>query len=132
MVNDKIKAKEWFEKARHDLEAVDDILKGSGHTDVAGVLLQQSIEKYLKGYLISKGWKLVKTHDLKQLLDEAVKHNSAFGKYYDLLDMLTEYYFEEKYPLGETEISLDEVKDNLKEAKNLINAIKQDFKKKQK
>lgn len=130
MVNDKMKAKEWFEKARHDLEAVDDILKGSGHADVAGVLLQQSIEKYLKGYLISKGWKLVKTHDLKQLLDEVVKHNSAFGKYYDLLDMLTEYYFEEKYPLGETEISLDEVKDNLKEAKKLINAIKQDFKKK--
>ncbi len=130
MVNDKMKAKEWFEKASHDLEAVDDILKGSGHADVAGVLLQQSIEKYLKGYLISKGWKLVKTHDLKQLLDEVVKHNSAFGKYYDLLDMLTEYYFEEKYPLGETEISLDEVKDNLKEAKKLINAIKKDFKEK--
>lgn len=130
MVNDKMKAKEWFEKARHDLEAVDDILKGSGHADVAGVLLQQSIEKYLKGYLISKGWKLVKTHDLKQLLDEVVKHNSAFGKYYDLLDMLTEYYFEEKYPLGEIEVSLGEVKDNLKEAKKLINVIKQDFKKK--
>ncbi|MFH1442256.1 MAG: HEPN domain-containing protein [Candidatus Omnitrophota bacterium] len=130
MVNDKMKAKEWFEKARHDLEAVDDILKGSGHADVAGVLLQQSIEKYLKGFLISKGWELVKTHDLKQLLDEIVKHNSVFGKYYDLLDMLTEYYFEEKYPLGETEVLLDEVKDNLKEAKKLISAIKQDFKKK--
>ncbi|OQZ00860.1 MAG: hypothetical protein B6D35_05100 [Candidatus Brocadia sp. UTAMX2] len=74
--NIRIRAREWFEKADHDFDAVNDILKGSGHPDVAGVLLQQGVEKYLKGYLISKGWKLVKTHDLKQLLDEdeAVKH----------------------------------------------------------
>lgn len=79
MESNKIKAKEWFKKAEHDFDAVQDILKGSGHPDVAGVLLQQSIEKYLKGYLISKGWKLVKTHDLKQLLDEAVKYNLEFN-----------------------------------------------------
>ena len=74
--NIRIRAREWFEKADHDFDAVNDILKGSGHPDVAGVLLQQGVEKYLKGYLISKGWKLVKTHDQKQLLDEdeAVKH----------------------------------------------------------
>ncbi|MBT9145153.1 HEPN domain-containing protein [candidate division NPL-UPA2 bacterium Unc8] len=127
MENNKIRAKEWFEKADHDFDAVNDILKGSGHPDVAGVLLQQGIEKYLKGYLISKGWKLVKTHDLKELLDEAVKHNPIFNNYYDLLDMITEYYFEEKYPFGETEISLEEIKENLKNVKGLINFIKKDF-----
>jgi HEPN domain-containing protein len=55
MENDRIRAREWFEKADHDFDAVNDILKGSGHSDVAGVLLQQGVEKYLKGYLISKG-----------------------------------------------------------------------------
>lgn len=64
MKNSEIKAFEWFRKADHDLDAVKDILKGSGHPDVAGVLLQQGTEKYLKGYLISNGWKLVKTHNL--------------------------------------------------------------------
>ena len=128
MGNNKIKAKEWFKKADHDLDAISDILKGSGHPDVAGVLLQQGIEKYLKGYLINKGWKLIKTHDLKQLLDEAVKYNSTFNNYYDLSDMVTEYYFEEKYPFGETEVSSEEIKENLKKAKKLINSIKKDFK----
>lgn len=127
MESNKIKAKEWFKKAEHDFDAVQDILKGSGHPDVAGVLLQQSIEKYLKGYLISKGWKLVKTHDLKQLLDEAVKYNLKFNNYYNLLDMITEYYFEGKYPFGETEVSLEEIEENLKKAKKLISLVKKDF-----
>ncbi len=123
----KIKALEWFKKAEHDLDAVNDILKGSGHPDVAGVLLQQSIEKFLKGYLIKKGWKLIKTHDLKLLLDEAVKYNHSFNDYYDLLDVITEYYFEEKYPLGETEVTVEEIQDNLKKVEMLINIIKKDF-----
>jgi HEPN domain-containing protein len=122
-------AKEWFKKADHDLDAIADILNGSGHPDVAGVLLQQAVEKYLKGYLISKGWKLVKTHDLKLLLDEAVKQNQAFNNYYDLLDIITEYYFEEKYPFGETEVTPEEIKENLKKAKKLIAFIKKELKK---
>ena len=127
MENNKIRAKEWLEKADHDFDAVNDILKGSGHPDVAGVLLQQGIEKYLKGYLISKGWKFVKTHDLKELLDEAVKYNPVFDNYYDLLDMITGYYFEEKYPFGGAEISLEEIKENLSNVKELVNFIKKDF-----
>lgn len=70
MDNARIKAKGWFKKAEHDLEALNDVLKGSGHPDVAGVLLQQCVEKYLKGYLISKGWKLVKTHDLSWVIGD--------------------------------------------------------------
>lgn len=126
MNNNKLRAKEWFKKAEHDLDALRDVLKGSAHPDVVGVLLQQCLEKYLKGYLIGKGWKLVKTHDLKQLLDEAVKHNPQFNDYYDLLDVLTEYYFEERYPLGESEVTIEEIKDNLKESEKLIKLIKKD------
>lgn len=128
MDNNKIRAQEWFKKASHDLDALQDVLKGSRHPDVAGVLLQQCVEKYLKGYLISKGWKLIKTHDLKQLLDEAVKHNRQFKKYYDLLDIVTGYYFEEKYPFGEVEVSIEEIKDNFKDTRKLIAIIKKDFK----
>ncbi|MFH0771301.1 MAG: HEPN domain-containing protein [Candidatus Omnitrophota bacterium] len=127
MDNNKTRAKEWIKKAGHDLDALQDVLKGSAHPDVAGVLLQQCVEKYLKGYLISKGWKLIKTHDLKQLLDEAVKHNKAFKNCYDLLDMITEYYFEERYPFGKTEVSIEEIKSNLKEAMKLIGLIEKDF-----
>jgi HEPN domain-containing protein len=121
--------KEWIKKAAHDLDGVTDIINGSGHPDVAGVLLQQAVEKYLKGYLIGKGWKLEKTHDLKKLLDKAVKYNPAFNEYYDLLDILTGYYFEEKYPIGETEVTLEDIKGNLKSARKLIAFIKKELKK---
>jgi hypothetical protein len=55
--------------------------------------------------LISKSWKLKEIHDLKLLLDEAVKYNPRFSQYYGILDILTSYYFEEKYPFGEMEVS---------------------------
>ena len=67
-----------FEKGNHDLETVKMIIDSSGYPDVEGVLLKQGIEKYLKGYLIFKWWKLVKTHDLKKLLDESVNYNEKF------------------------------------------------------
>lgn len=48
-----IKAGEWYEKADHDLSTVQIIIDNFGHPDVAAVLLQQSIEKYLKGFLLT-------------------------------------------------------------------------------
>ncbi len=130
MRNNKIKAKEWFKKAGHDFDTVGLIIKHAGQPDTGAVLLQQAIEKYLKGYLIGKGWKLIKIHNLKQLLDEAVKHDAQFEKFQDLAIRLTGYYFEEKYPFGEVEVSIEEIKDNFKDAKKLITIIKKGFKKK--
>lgn len=126
--SNKIKALEWYKKAGHDIEAVKILLEKDGPCDVAGVLLQQGIEKYLKGYLISKGWKLKKIHDLKVLLDEAIGYNPSFSRYYDLVDVLTQYYFEEKYPFGETEISLEDIEEGLEGIQGLIDFIKDGLK----
>ena len=38
---------------------------------LAAYCLQQTAEKLLKGWLIGQGWNLVKTHDLRRLLEEA-------------------------------------------------------------
>lgn len=124
MQNNKIKVKEWFKKAEHDLATVELIIKHKGEPDTGAVLLQQATEKYLKGYFIGKGWKLVKTHNLKQLLDEATKYDKQFEKFQDLAIRLTGYYFEEKYPLGETDVTLDEIRETLKNVKKLLNLIK--------
>jgi len=121
--NNKIKAGEWFEKAKHDMETVKLIIDSSGYPDTAAILLQQAAEKYLKGYLISKGWKLVKTHDLKQLLNEAVKYDERLEKYYDLLERLTRYYAEVKYPFSEVLVSLEEVKADYETVKELLKII---------
>jgi HEPN domain-containing protein len=118
--NNKVKANEWFEKAQHDLDSVKLIINASGHADTAAVLLQQSAEKYLRGYLINKGWRLVKTHDLKQLLDEAVKFDSKFNKFYDMVERLSQYYVELKYPFSKIEVSLNEVRVNYEKLQEMV------------
>jgi HEPN domain-containing protein len=42
-----------------------------GDADGAGFFLQQALEKYLKAFLLRRGWKLKKVHTLQSLLDEA-------------------------------------------------------------
>lgn len=108
--NNKIKAEEWFEKAKHDFESVKLILGSAGYADTAAVLLQQAVEKYLKGFLIKNGWKLVKTHNLRFLMDEAKVYDNNFEGFYDLADRLTQYYIDEKYPFIAAEITVEEAK----------------------
>jgi HEPN domain-containing protein len=124
MNENNIKAGEWFEKAKHDFEGAKLIIAGGGYTDTAVVLLQQAFEKCLKGFLISKGWRLIKTHNLKYLLDESVKHCVELEKYYDLAIKLTKYYIDEKYPPLTSDISLDEVKQYFEETQAAIELLK--------
>jgi HEPN domain-containing protein len=56
------------------------------------------MEKYLKGFLLARGWPLEKTHDLTVLLDEAVKHDAKFARFEDLAQTLSQRYVEERYP----------------------------------
>lgn len=121
--NNRIKAGEWYERAKHDLVSAELIIKAEGYADTALVLLQQAVEKYLKGYLISKGWKLVKTHNLKHLLDEAEKYNNQFERFGNLMDKITGYYIEIKYPFSRVVISLEEVKSDYRDAQEIIRII---------
>jgi HEPN domain-containing protein len=87
------------------------------------VFLQQTAEKYLKGYLIASGWKLVKTHDLKLLVDEAKKHDGNFERFYDLADRLTKHYIDEKYPPVAAELTVEEAKALCTQAEELIKLV---------
>jgi HEPN domain-containing protein len=48
-----------------------------GDAEGAGLFLQQALEKFLKAYLLGKGWRLKKVHTLQSLLDEAAVHNGG-------------------------------------------------------
>ena len=50
-------------------------------TDDAAFRLQQAIEKYLKGFLLARGWRLRRIHDLGVLLSEAVRHDPGLERY---------------------------------------------------
>lgn len=64
----------------------------------AGYFLQQSLEKYLKAFLLQKGWSLKKIHTLYTLLDDAVKYNPELEVFRGLCERVSGYYFTERYP----------------------------------
>ncbi|MBI2852241.1 MAG: HEPN domain-containing protein [Chloroflexi bacterium] len=116
--------REWFEKGSHDFTTARLGLKARAPSDTIAVLLQQATEKYLKGYLIAKGWRLKKTHDLRELLDRAVEFNPTFGKYAELARRLTALYVEHRYPSGPPSAELEgEIGSLAEQSQELIELI---------
>ena len=97
MQRESLLSRDWFEKAAKDMQRVE-ILLAADDIEGAGFHLQQAVEKYLKGYLLDKGWELRRTHDLEVLLNEAVVHDGRFEKYFDYCIMIREFYVQERYP----------------------------------
>ena len=116
--------KDWFAKGDNDLRAAAILLKASS-LEIASFHIQQAIEKYLKGYLLSKGWRLRRIHELDELLDEAVSYEPAFENFRSLCEIVTEYYIEERYPfLIPSELNSDEIDEALKKTEELLDFIK--------
>jgi HEPN domain-containing protein len=118
---------DWFEKAKKDLERVSRRLAENDLEDAA-VHLQQAIEKYLKGYLLSKGWKLKKIHDLSVLLTEAAKYNPKLAEFLEFCQEASSYYLKERYPLPAEYLSKEEIENALSKAEELIQELLRDIK----
>lgn len=116
--------KDWYKKAEEDLKGAEILLK-AGSLGIAGFLLQQATEKYLKGYLLSKGWELKRIHDLVGLLNEVVTYDKSFDMYRSACERITEYYTEERYPfLDVSELTREEIESGLNEVKGLRDKIR--------
>ena len=63
-----MKRNEWFTKADEDIRAAELLLAHDGPLGIVAFLIQQAVEKYLKGYLLSTGWSLEQIHDLETLI----------------------------------------------------------------
>ncbi|MEW6163026.1 MAG: HEPN domain-containing protein [Nitrospirota bacterium] len=113
---------DWIKKAKKDLERVQKRFEDSDLEDAA-FHLQQAIEKYLKSYLLSKGWKLKRIHDLEDLLDEAIKHNSGFERFRKTCQKVTGYYLIDRYPFVTKAPSLKEIQTALREGKKIARFI---------
>jgi HEPN domain-containing protein len=88
------------------------------------MFLQQSVEKYLKGWLLDRGWRLRKTHEVERLLDDAVTHDPSIQPFRQLCERLSGYYLLERYPMpspggpDEAQITAD-----LAEARQLVGIL---------
>lgn len=89
---------DWLLLAEERLTAADTLFQALGGTLSCIELLQESLERYLKGYLISKGWELRKIHSLPTLLDHAVHYDEEFKAHADLCENLTAQFWAQHYP----------------------------------
>ena len=65
---------DWLRIAEKDPGRVEHLLDVHD-PEAAGFFLQQAVEKFLKAFLLSKGWELERIHDLEVLLNEALVYD---------------------------------------------------------
>lgn len=92
---------DWFYAAADRIRVADATWERDGLTLTGIELLQEAVERYLKGYLIAKGWSLDRTHDLRKLLNVAMGYDPAFAAFKTFADELTEDFFSQHYPGGD-------------------------------
>lgn len=91
--------KAWFRFAEGDLTVAQREMQSElpvYHTIC--FLCQSAAEKYLKGYLISLGWKLEKTHDVVELLGYCASYDERLGILVTEGAILNEYIIASRYP----------------------------------
>jgi HEPN domain-containing protein len=116
--------KEWLQIAKKDLEEAEFLFANRRPAEDVVYFLQQSAEKSLKGYLISQGWKLQKIHDIRTLLEEAIKFDDSLKIFIPTAAYLTEFYFKSRYPpWQEMELGDEEVEEKLSQVKKLFGVI---------
>jgi HEPN domain-containing protein len=90
---------QWVRKAEDDLHGARALARlRPPQKDLACFHCQQSAEKYLKALLQELGAAIPKTHDLEDLLDLLLPHDSTLGTLRRCLRSLTRYAVEYRYP----------------------------------
>lgn len=101
MKTDENNPADWLRSAHTRLRSADLLHPLEGATESVIELLQEAAERFLKAYLISRGWHLRRIHDLGALLAEAVELDPAFSAYADFADSLTDQFWAQHYPGGD-------------------------------
>ena len=114
---------DWHRRGEADLRAAEILLENDGDMQVAAALIQQGVEKHLKGWLLSKGWRLVRMHDLQRLLDDAVALDPTLERYYGLCERLTAFYYVDRYPFVAEPPKAIVVEEALGEALDFVDSL---------
>ena len=94
----KRQVEDWIQLADKDLYAAEVLLKNEYLlTNIVAFHCQQTIEKYLKAFLIEKDIPVIKTHDLIKL-NGMIKEIKDLGIDEKKLIIINEVYIESRYP----------------------------------
>jgi len=124
----KRQVEDWTKLADKDLYAAEILIENEFPlTNIVAFHCQQTIEKYLKAYLIEKNIPVIRTHDLVRL-NGMIKEVDDLGIDEEKLMTINEIYIETRYP-GElglmpdgmpSEIQAKEFIEYAKEIKKII------------
>jgi HEPN domain-containing protein len=113
----------WLPYARRDWSRAS-LPQREHDPDGAGLHLQQSVEKYLKGWLLDRGWRLLRTHEVDRLIDDASMYDLSLQSFRILGARLSSYYLLERYPTpSPSGPSEAQITSDLVEARQLIGTL---------
>jgi HEPN domain-containing protein len=87
----------WLDQAKADMKTARDCLE-DGNFYASAFFSQQAAGKALRGYLYSMGYRALITHSVTELLEEASRHQSAFGALLEFGRELDRHYLGSRYP----------------------------------
>lgn len=123
-VNESLYPNDWLRIAEKDLIRVKHLL-AIPDPEASGFYLQQTIEKFLKAFLLRKGWKLQRIHDLEALLNETLLYDNSYEKHRSVLQKITGFYFVERYPFTlDSELTKEDIQIALNEVKPFIDSLR--------
>lgn len=122
--NNRLLAKEWFDKAEEDILYARAGIKETTFYGLACFHCQQAVEKYLKGYLLFMGKNVHKIHLIRSLIYECVKIDKDLDKFKDYCNTLDTYYISPRYPVIHTVYSKEQANEAVNMAEEIMNFIK--------
>lgn len=92
-------AREWLIGAAGDEEVAERALgPGRSWPALSAIHFQQSVEKLLKAFLTYHGRPFERTHDLGRLCQACVLEHADFAELIEVVDRLTDYAVDQRYP----------------------------------
>jgi HEPN domain-containing protein len=89
----------WLIKAQHDLATARKLAEGSSPLlDTAIYHCQQAAEKVVKGFLACHDQTVVKTHDVRFLVNQALTLEPGFEEWLEAAECVTPYATAYRYP----------------------------------
>lgn len=111
---------QWMKKGDNDLLNAETVIRiDNPPTDTICFHAQQCAEKYLKAYLLSKGEEIIKTHNLRFLIEKCLIYSGDFETLRKEAIILTAYSVETRYPGDLIEYSIKEAKEAIEMAKKI-------------
>jgi HEPN domain-containing protein len=100
----------WFNKGNNDLIAGKFILTmPDPPADIICFHSQQSVEKYLKGFLAFHKLEIPRTHELEELIFLCEEIDPEFSGLYEISSELSSYAVDVRYPMeGYSDVTIEE------------------------